>query len=620
MKSKITVLAIVLSISVGAMAQPATVWMNTYGSTSTGDWANHVIETSDGSFVVTGVTDYFFMGAGGNIYLGKMDSFGNLMWNWSFAPAQSDEGMCVQETADDGFIITGKTGSLMDYNVHLLKTDFSGGSLWAWTYGTIGMGTPDLGHHVEATSDGGFIVTGETAVTGNGLDVYLLKTDAQGVEEWSASIGGPGYECGYEVHQTADGGYIICGFSDSYGGGDSDLYLLKTDANGNEEWHQVFGGPNEDYGYSVKATPDGGYIMAGMTTGYGDLNGDVYIIKTDAGGAVEWIRHPGGDAADEGRSVVLTSDGGYVITGSTSSFGSGMSDVYLVKYDAQGSLEWELAEGTADNEMGYCGAECADGGYIVSGLKSTGAMSSEDILLVKFGEAAPPDYELTLTPLNPPVQIPANGGTFDYNILADNNGPMTAVVDFWIMATLPDGSEYGPIIQVNDFVINAYASVTRDRIQTVPGNAPAGDYVYTGYLGNYPNVINSESGFVFEKEVEYDGGRLETGWECDGGGFDNLSGTEDSGLKTVESHQLFPAYPNPFNNQAAISFKLAADCGVELKIYDVTGREAASLVNGRLSAGRHEVTWNAEGMTSGVYFARLQAGGAILTEMLLLIQ
>ena len=614
MKRNVLSLAIVLLFSVGSMAQPATVWMNTYGSTTNGDWANHVLQTSDGGFAVTGVTDYFFMGAGGNIYLGKMDSFGNLEWNSSFAPAQSDEGMSLVNTADGGFAITGKTGSLMDYNVHLLKTDNSGNSLWAWTYGTIGVGTPDVANSLAETSGGGFIVTGETAVTGNGLDVYLLKTDGQGVEEWSLSLGGTGYDCGYCVQQTSDGGFVIAGLSESYGAGDGDAYIVKTDASGNELWHQVYGGPDNDYFNSIQQTADGGYIAAGMTTGYGDPAGDVYVVKTDASGVVEWIRHPGGNSMDEGRSVVITSDGGYVTAGYTESFGAGMSDIYLIKYDTLGNLEWELTEGTADNERGYSVAECSDGGFVVAGMKSTGGMGSEDILLVRFGEAIPPDYELTLTPLNPPIQIPANGGTFDYNILVDNNAMSTLTIDFWIMATLPNGDEIGPFIQVNDLTINALASLTRDRSQMIPMRAPAGIYQYTAYAGQYPGVITGESGFNFEKMTTGDGGMTVNGWDNYGNEFD------DTPIEVADDHLLLTAYPNPFNNQSVISMSIGQAGSVQLTVYDIQGREAAELYNGYAAAGLHQLPFDGSGLTSGVYFVRLQSGSEIQTIKLLMVK
>ena len=141
----------------------------------------------------------------------------------------------------------------------------------------------------------------------------------QGFEK---TFGGANFDLGYSVQPTSDGGYIITGSTESYGNGDADVYLVKTDANGDSLWTKTFGGASQDYGSSLQLTSDGGYIIAGRTT-YGNGDKDVYLIKTDANGDSLWTKTYGGSSVDFGFLCTQTTDGGYIITGATESFGNG---------------------------------------------------------------------------------------------------------------------------------------------------------------------------------------------------------------------------------------------------------------------------------------------------------
>ena len=191
----------------------------------------------------------------------------------------------------------------------------------------------DIGMSVAQTSDGGYIIAGHTKSFGAGsYDVYLIKADASGDTTWTKTYGGTDIDYGYSVAQTTDGGYIIAGTIESFGAGNIDVYLIKTDSSGVTIWTKTFGSNGSEYGYSVAQTTDGGYIVAGSA------EGDVYLIKTDASGDFLWAKTHGSTETDWGKSVAQTTNGGYIIAGATWSFGAGSQDVYLIKTDSLGNV------------------------------------------------------------------------------------------------------------------------------------------------------------------------------------------------------------------------------------------------------------------------------------------
>jgi len=210
---------------------------------------------------------------------------------------------------------------------------------WQRTYDGPGY---DGGWSVQQTTDGGYIITGYTYSFGPGTpsysNVYLVKTNASGDTLWTRTYGGARNDRGNSVQQTSDGGYIVAGFTWSFGVGADDVYFVKTDAQGDTLWTRAYGGPSNDEGYAVQQTADGGYIIAGNTNSFGVGTPDsdnVYVIKTDPSGDTLWTRTYGGPGYDEGWSVQQTTDGGYIIAGRTQSFGAGYHDVYLIRTDAQ---------------------------------------------------------------------------------------------------------------------------------------------------------------------------------------------------------------------------------------------------------------------------------------------
>ncbi len=571
-------------------------------------------QTFDGGYIIFGRTDSY--GAGeSDAFLIKTDAIGDTIWTRTYGGNNIDSPANVQQTTDGGYILCGTTYShtvgLSD--IFLIKTDASGYIIWVRTFGGSDF---DKGYSVQQTTDSGYILVGSTRSYGAGsTDVYLIKTDAVGDTLWTRTYGGIDWDEGLCVRKTAEGGYIITGKTGSYGAGESDVYLIKTDAQGDTVWTRVFGNIYRDYGSAIEQTMDGGYIIAGNNYTWGPPREDVYLIKTDANGDSSWTKTYGGVESDEyGGCVKQTLDGGYIIGGSIYIYSPYGGDLYLIKTDERGDTVWTRTYDSGGLDDGGTDIYLTrDSGFIAAGTARTFADFS-DIWVLRFEGEHPAVF---MNPVAPPIVIPQGGGSFLFNVLLDNSTPNPFTIDVWTEAVLPAGRLMTPILYRSSISIAARAVVSRQLNQFVPAYAPSGNYIYRGNVGTYPDSVVASDSFPFEKLGTDNDGRLgsPSDWPCYGW-FDD---DEASAIQPSE-FTLHPSYPNPFNPAAALSFDLPKACEVRLTVYDIAGREAARLAEGLYPAGRHSMLFDASGMASGVYFARLQAGDFRQTLKLLLVK
>ena len=313
-----------------------TAWTKTHG-TGAFEIGRGVIQTSDGGYLVVGFSGPPAVGAH-ELLLVRTDRVGNALWTTAFIDGMAGLDRSIQQTSDGGYVITGSARSPsggLD-KIWLAKLNSSGDTLWTKAWGSDEY--PDYGNSVQQTSDRGFIIAG-TIVTYDAvsIDMSLIKTDAHGDSIWAKTFGDSSDEAAHSVRQTSDGGYIILGVTRSFEAGRSDVWLIKTDPSGNMTWDRTYGGSGFDEGYSIQQTSDGGYIIAGYTESKGAGSSDVWLLKTDPSGIVIWEKVYGGHLEDIGWSVQQTSDGGYIVAGHTKSFGSGFNDLWLIKTDKDGN-------------------------------------------------------------------------------------------------------------------------------------------------------------------------------------------------------------------------------------------------------------------------------------------
>jgi len=462
------------------------------------------------------------------------------LWHRTLGGDQPDYGRSVGEVGG-GYIAAGFSRSFggIDYDMYLVRTDENGDTLWARTYGGA---DDDLANSVRPTSDGGFIIAGYTKSFGaGGSDFYLVKTDSDGDTMWTRTHGGRGEDYAYGVCQGPRGGYLVAGYSDSYSN-DNDFLLIKTDASGDSIWIRTYGGSGDDYCFGFDRTADGGCVLVGSSNSFSTPDSDILIVKTDADGDSLWMRTDGSSGNDCGYSVEQTADGGYIVAGTAYLADGSGNQAYLRKVFSTGAFFWSKAYGGSGYEIAFDVEQLpSDCGYIACGYTTSCGGGQEDIYLLRTG---------------------ADGDTV------------------WTGAYGDSLREWGHEVQQ-----------TADGGFIIAGSAmsyppPAGDNLYL----------------------------LKTG--ADPAGIYNPAGADNDGL-------FLAAIPNPSPAGITIAYHLPRPCRVSIAVFDLMGREVQELTCSKAGPGDHRVYWDACDhagfrVAPGVYFCRIEAGGVSGTSKLVI--
>ncbi|HEX3047339.1 MAG TPA: hypothetical protein VHY08_21485 [Bacillota bacterium] len=330
------------------------------------DYANSIQQTSDGGYIVAGYSDSTNIPGLTNhgkkdCFIMKLDESGGIVWQKMYGGNNDDSASSIQPTSDGGYIMAGYSTStdILGLTNHgsadylIIKLDGTGNIVWQKMYGGNGA---EFGSSILQTGDGGYVVAGSSSstdiagLTNHGIsDYHMIKLDGDGNLAWQKLYGGNYDESPNSIQQTSDGGYILAGYSNSTdisgltNHGLMDYYIVKTDEAGNSMWEKMYGGNATDNAYSIQPTSDGGYIVAGPSlstdiprlTNCGQL--DVYVIQLDNAGNIAWQKMFGGSGSDVAYSIQPTSDGGYIVAGSSASTdisgvtNHGSGDYYIVK-------------------------------------------------------------------------------------------------------------------------------------------------------------------------------------------------------------------------------------------------------------------------------------------------
>ncbi|MCD4706476.1 MAG: T9SS type A sorting domain-containing protein [Candidatus Sabulitectum sp.] len=381
----IWIFAVLLVTGLVFSQTPDTLWANHYGG-GLWDYAYDVRSTDDGGFITAGLSNSYISGSIElMMYLVKTNGDGDMLWYKVIGREYSDRGYSIQITADGGYIITGSSEANAGsdaLDVYLVRTDSNGDTLWTRTYGG---SLKDEGECVVVTEDQGYMIAGYTYSYGAGdKDFYLIRTDSSGDTLWTKTYGGSGDDLAWSVAVVPDGGFIVSGRTKSYGAGSWDVWLLRIDADGEMIWNKTYGGGSWDSGLEVQCTPDGGFIVHGYTMSFGAGNTDYYLLKTDASGNLLWSRTYGGSHYDNGTCIEQLPGGGYLLGGYTKSFGDTDGDFWIIRTDANGDSLWSQIYGGSGIEALNGMDLTLDGGYILAGkTRSYGSSSSVWLLRIE---------------------------------------------------------------------------------------------------------------------------------------------------------------------------------------------------------------------------------------------
>jgi len=329
----------------------------------------------------------FFFGSTSSVAFASSDDW--IEWSETYGGIEDDGEfhlVYLVQTFDGGITIAANTRSFGSgfSDCWLIRVDSSGNIEWTQTYGGE---NGDRVYSLIQTANGGYVLAGRTHSFGAGAsDCWLVKVDSLGNMEWNQTYGGSNQDVALDVVQTSDGGYLIAGETWINDGSDQDLWLIKTDVEGKMQWNRTYGGSSQETPFSLIETFDSGFAIAGRTRSFGVGDGDCWLVKVDNLGNMEWNKTYGGVETDHIESIVQTYDGGFALGATTESFspsGAIKTECWLIKTDNLGSMMWNKTYGGAENDWIHSLIITSDGGFAFVGETDSYGAGSRDFYLVK---------------------------------------------------------------------------------------------------------------------------------------------------------------------------------------------------------------------------------------------
>ena len=595
------ILAVFLLFVSAVYADPNVIWNYNYGSAAT-DRAECVRPAEDGGWIAAGIFCEGPSNTNGDIMIYKLDQSGNSEWNREYGWPENDCAYSITELSHGGFVLSGVADQGMyglDGDILVMKVDEQGDTVWTrkFDYGEL-----DEGYEVLADADENIYIGGgiDGDITGFSGEAFLMKLTPDGDQVWMQTYEYATQTCAYAMDFAHDGGFILAGSEreDNYGGY-GEILLIKTDEDGVQQWSRNLGAGRAR---NIKRTSDGGYIISGSSIKYWTTDRSHCLIKTDSEGNIEWDTSVSSVYYGEGMEVVETDDGGFLSVGY----------FLTVKTDADGNLFGVIPNW--DNSYFYSLCPAEGGHFTAAGLQYPPGGGYGGSMVTQFDDVLG-SVIVDIEPETLPLVVP-QGGSFTFDAELTNTCEEIQTVILRIFGNRCGWAAYHLFFEKSDIELAPGETISKDDIQQfIPQQANPGIYSYEAHL--YENasedLLYSEY-FLFEI-ISADGDNTGNDeWKVEG--WDQAPAAQTA----VTGFELYPAFPNPFNSETVIAFTLPEASQVNLNVFDLQGRIAGELANGLFTAGTHERTFNAAELSSGVYFVRLSAGVYNHTEKLILIK
>ena len=578
--------------------------------------------TADGGYMIVGSTESFTSSE--IMFVIKLDSAGNLQWNTVYDAYGYGKLTGLKQTSDGGYYLAGFIeGGFGFLDQFIMKTDMIGNVQWAKNFGGI---EADEFRKLSITAGGDLIVAGSNASFGVGAkDVQAIKINNNGDVEWAKTYGTLYEDFNSSCIIASDGNYVLSGAVDITGSYGIRPTLIKLDTLGNIIWAKYYSGYIEDWARDLIETSDGGFLITGDTRSFG-LGGsqDVYLIKTNSSGNVEWAKSYGGISNDVGYGVVLSNDGKYLVAGYTNSFGFGGYDGLLMKVDLTGSLEWFRTYGGNTSDYIYDLIIASDNGFALTGRRSSNTLGSDDVWLVKtdengFSNCAFGNYNPNVFTISNLQAINMNMGMLSHISAATPN--LTTIIPNSSQTTscaiIPVELKSFNYQLENQNVFLTWSTATETNNM---GFKVFRNDIEIGFVAGSGTTTEHRQ-YSFKDQNVFNGSYIYSLIQIDYDGSTEKVGEVEVVLNNVPTNYVLEQnYPNPFNPNTIIGFALPRATNIKLSIFNTLGENVVVLEEGFREAGYYHTEFNGSNLPSGIYFYTLSSDNFTSTKKMILLK